>query len=194
MAARRQKTATPTVTDRDRGYAKLMGRAGVTPSSGGKKAGLGGLGKASMKGRGIFGQRRVVKVGIQGSDAVEMVEGDDITTVVLAAVHEFGRLDGTIPERSFIRATVDTNRTKYAILIKRLARLVLFGELTDRKALQIIGERVASDIKAAFERGLSPDLAESTKASKEQAGKPPPYKPVLDTGHLKNSITYVVTP
>ena len=193
MAAIRQKGSKPTITDRDRGYRKLMRRAGVTPSSSGKKGALGGLGKASLKGGGIFGQRRVVKVGIQGAEATETVEGDDITTVVLAAVHEFGRLDGTIPERSFIRATVDRNRAKYVALIKRLARLVLFGKLTDKKALAIIGERVASDIKAAFEQGLSPDLADSTKARKEREGKPPPYKPVLDTGHLKNSVTYVVT-
>ncbi len=169
MAARRKP-----LTDTDRGWKAMKKRLGVS-------------------GTGILGRRKIVKVGIQGADASEPAdENGVITTVVLAAVHEFGRLDGSIPERSFIRATVEKNRAEYIKLVRRLSRLVLLGKLTEKKALAIIGQQVMSDIQAAMEEGLEPGLAASTIRQKKRQGKKPPYKPLIDTGHLKNSVTYDV--
>lgn len=175
MATRRASSkAAGGVVDTDRGWKAMKKRLGVSGSS-------------------VLGRRKIVKVGIQGSDATEAAdENGVITTVVLAAVHEFGRLDGTIPERSFIRATVEKNRAGHIKLIRRLSRLVLLGKMTEEKALAIIGERVKSDIQAAMEDGLEPELAASTVRQKEREGKPPPHKPLIDTGHLKNAVTYDV--
>src|SRR5690606_4646959 len=73
-----------------------------------------------------------VAVGIQGEDATKTIkdENGEILQVVLAGVHEFGREDGSIPERSYIRATVDANRSRYRQLQKRLIGLVVEGKLT----------------------------------------------------------------
>lgn len=135
-----------------------------------------------------------VAVGIQGEDATKTIkdENGEILQVVLAGVHEFGREDGSIPERSYIRATVDANRSKYRQLQKRLIGLVVEGKLTPERALKIIGERVVADMRRTMDAGLKPDLAESTKKRRRTGDGPGGYKPLIDTGQLKNSITYAV--
>lgn len=145
----------------------------------------------------VRGPQPHVTVGIQGEDSGEIVdENGEITMVVLAGVHEFGREDGTIPSRSYIRATVDANREAYLALRKRLAGLVLAGKLTPKRALSLLGEKVKSDIQARMEAGLEPELAESTKRRRIQgeaeADGSRVFKPLIDTGDLKRSITYQV--
>lgn len=139
----------------------------------------------------------VVAIGIQGEDAGKVAdENGEITMVVLGGVHEFGREDGTIPSRSYIRSTVDNRKVEYAQLQKRLAGLVISGKLDVKRALGLLGEKVKSDIQGAMERGLEPPLAPSTIKGRIQ-GKADAkgrrvFKPLIDTGQLKNSITYQV--
>lgn len=135
----------------------------------------------------------VVAVGIQGQDAGKTTdEHGEITMVVLGGVHEFGTQDQHIPSRSFIRWTVDDNKQKYEKLQARLLGLVLQGKLTVSRALGLLGQQVQSDIQRAFEQGLEPDLAESTKARRLQGDGSRVFKPLIDTGQLKQSITYEV--
>lgn len=145
----------------------------------------------------VRGPSPSVTVGIQGEDAGKVTdENGEITMVVLGGVHEFGREDGTIPSRSFIRSTVDANAEKYRALRKRLAGLVIAGKLDPKRALALLGEKVKSDIQGAMEAGLKPDLAESTKRARIQgeaeADGSRVFKPLIDTGDLKRSISYQV--
>lgn len=135
----------------------------------------------------------VVAVGVQGAEAAEIRDEQGVITgAVLAGVHEFGRQDGSIPERSFIRSTVDSNKKQYETLLGRMLRLTLEGKLTAQRALGLMGQRVQSDIQRSIEDGLKPDLAESTKRKRRQGDGTGVFKPLLDTGQLKQSITYEV--
>lgn len=135
-----------------------------------------------------------VAVGIQGADATKTIkdENGEILQVVLAGVHEFGREDGSIPERSYIRATVDAKREEYRTLQKRMIGLVVSGKLKPERALKLLGEKVVSDMRRTMDAGLKPDLAESTKRRRLQGDGSGVFKPLVDTGQLKNSITYAV--
>lgn len=134
-------------------------------------------------------EKKMVTVGIQGSEADEDHGG--ISNVRLAGVHEFGAEIQTsrgvikIPERSFIRSTVDDN-AGYKEPIAALAGKVLIGALTAGKALALLGEKVSSDMKRKIEKGIDPPNAQSTIDAKGSK------KPLIDTAQMKNSITYEV--
>lgn len=130
-------------------------------------------------------EHRVVSVGIQGEEAGEDHEG--LTNVELAAIHEWGTRDGHVPERSFIRSTIDENSAKYHDLAKRLLSMVIDGKKTTFEALSLLGLRVVADIRRTIQRGIPPPNAESTIRQKHSS------KPLIDKGQLINSITYKVT-
>jgi len=127
-----------------------------------------------------------VRVGIMGEAASEQHAKSDFSNVDVATVQEFGTLDGHIPERSHVRATIDENGATYHDLAKTLYRRVLEGELGLHQALGIFGTKVASDMKRKIQRGIDPPLAESTIRAKQSS------KPLIDTGQLIGSITYEV--
>lgn len=122
-----------------------------------------------------------VLVGIQGKNA--QIDRDGLTNVVLGMIHEFGTIDGNIPERSFIRATIDTNIDKYFKVTAKLSAKVVVGEMTEKRALEILGLLVVSDIQSFIEAGISPPLKPATIARKGSS------VPLIDTSVLKNSIT-----
>lgn len=126
----------------------------------------------------------VVVVGVQGEKERRGVGGP--TNAQLATWHEFGTLDGHIPERSFIRSTINEHSDKYRALVRRVAAGILIGRFTERQALSLVGEQVASDIKSRIEAGIPPPNAESTVAQKGSS------KPLIDTGQMRNAITYKI--
>ena len=99
---------------------------------------------------------------------------------------EYGTEDGHIPERSFLRATMDENARIYGRLAKALYGRVLVGALSVRTALDLFGLRVVADVKRRIQRGIPPLLSLVTIARKKSS------KPLIDTGQLINSITHEV--
>lgn len=132
-----------------------------------------------------------LKVGVVGSEAQNESEEGGITMARLAGVHEYGAVirvgDGEIiiPERSFIRSTIIKHKY-YSDEIVKLLRSVLRGNRIEEEALKLLGERVVADIKQNIAQGIDPPNAASTIAKKNSS------KPLIDTGRLRNSITYVV--
>ena len=145
--------------------------------------------------RGVVSSRpRAVRVGVQGDEAKEMNE-EGATMALLAAVHEYGTRDGRVPERAPIRTALNQHEGKYNALIARLARLVYIDRtMTEDHALGLLGAQVSSDIMAGMEAGLSPDIAESTKADKKRRGKDGPHKPLIESGQFKDAYNYAVEP
>jgi hypothetical protein len=115
--------------DRDRGYAKIRDEL--------KKAGHGGA---------------YVKVGLLG-EAKDRREGDPVGTVGLGVIHEFGSDAANIPERSFLRRTVDTQREAWFGLQRQLAGLIYDGRLTIERALGLLGAKAMADVKATITEG-----------------------------------------
>lgn len=137
--------------------------------------------------------RPVVAVGVQGKEAQEIRdENGVINGAVLAGVHEFGTRDGRIPSRSYMRATIDKMRQEISKTQERMFDLLLQGKLDVKKALGLLGQKVQQAFQKAIEDGLEPPLAESTKKRRRQGDGSGIFKPLLDTGQLRNSITWEI--
>ena len=126
-----------------------------------------------------------VTVGVQGSDAGTS-RGPGFNNATLAAVHEFGSADGTIPQRSFLRATTDRERALITRMLTRAAREgAVKGDI--KRQLGIVGEKVRSEVIRTIDQSIGlKALASSTIRAKGST------KPLIDTGILKGSITWEV--
>ena len=138
-----------------------------------------------------------VKVGVQGADASELKTistptGEDtapITVVEIANFHEFGL--GNNPERSFLRATIDEKRSVYFGITRILRDEIIRGRKTVAEALAILGEKIKSDVQQRITEGIPPALSSMTLEHKTVNGRVGDV-PLIDTGQLRQSITYVV--
>lgn len=123
----------------------------------------------------------VILVGIQGEQA--SADNGGITNANLGAIHEFGAPEAGIPQRSFLRSTIDRNNKKYLKLMeKQAARLSIGKGIKD--GLELIGEIAVADVRKTFTQsiGLAP-LKDATIRSKGSS------KPLIDTATLLGSIT-----
>lgn len=131
-----------------------------------------------------------VRVGVL-DDATKNVEPGDapskLSLLEVAAQHEFGAPAAGIPQRSFIRATVDEKRADIGRLQLALAKQVLAGKLTPDQALEQMGAKVAAWCQTRIAEGISPALQPETVRRKGSS------TPLIDTGQLRSSITYRVT-
>lgn len=150
--------------------------------------------KAIMRQADIAARRGpVVAVGVQGKEAQEIRDEEGVINgAVLAGVHEFGRQDKSIPARSFMRSTIDRMAPEIRKTQDRMFDLLLQGKLDAKKALGLLGQQIQQGMQKAIEDGLEPELAESTKKRRRQGDGSGVFKPLLDTGQMKNSITYEV--
>ena len=157
--------STTKVTDTDRGAGDLVKRL-----------------------RALAKSTRRVKVGILSDAPKKAREGGAgrYSLLEVAIVHEFGAPAANIPQRSFIRATIDERAADIARLQLVVAQRVAMGEITEEQGLSQIGAKVASWIKARIADGIAPPLAESTVRRKKST------KPLVDTGQLRSAITHAV--
>lgn len=126
-------------------------------------------------------QNTVLDVGVFGSAAPR--QGGGLTNPEIAMVHEFGSPVANIPERSFLRSTMDTNRAKYTKEIQRIATKIFDGK-TAYAAMNLLGMRAANDVKNTIRAHVPPPLQPETVARKGSS------TPLIDTGQVINSITW----
>lgn len=105
---------------------------------------------------------------------------------MLAAVHEFG--NSHVPERSFLRATVDGNRARYGRLLREAAHKIVHRRAKPVNALSKVGRTVVFDVQRRISSRIDPPNAPSTIAAKGSD------VPLVDTGRLRASIDFEVTP
>lgn len=133
---------------------------------------------------------------------------DGANQVLIASVQEFGSSDGRIPERSFLRSTVDEKSSEYSALLTKLVGRVVDGKITPNQALDRLGLKVESDVKRKIVAIQEPPNAASTiRQKKKKAGKKVKNiklvtgadgtesetgNPLIDTGQLRQSITYEI--
>lgn len=111
---------------------------------------------------------------------------DGAPIAVIAAVQEFGSADGRIPERSFLRVPLRQNVEDFRAVWRALIPKVVRGELTMHQVMSQIGAKAAGVSQEAIESGIGPANAPSTVARKGSS------KPLIDSGALRQSITYIV--
>lgn len=126
--------------------------------------------------------KKKVYVGLpQGSGGYDTGE----TVVGVGVANEFGTR--RIPERSFLRVPLAANKDRINNAFKRQMPAVLRGDITFDKLLETIGQLGAGISQEAISAGISPANAPSTIA-KKGSGK----NTLIDTGNLREKITYVV--
>jgi len=134
--------------------------------------------------RGVDDAAPGIYVGVRSGQGAEQVEGGDLTLAGLAAVHEFGSPAQGIPERSFLRSTVDAGALDYSgELVDALSR-GLDGKGDLRAAAAKLGARMAGDVQQRIADRIAPDLKPATVAAKV-AGRD---VPLVDTGRLRQAI------
>lgn len=153
--------ATPRVVDRDRGYRRILRNL-----------------------RRLSGVDAAVFVGIRAGVAPA---ADGTSMALIAAVNEFGSSDGHVPERSFLRSTIDENRPAYMKLLERATgRAVDKGRGAMKRELGLVGARVAADVQRKIVALKDPANAPSTIAAKGSSN------PLVDLGRLRQSISFEV--
>jgi hypothetical protein len=133
-------------------------------------------------------------VGVQGQQAAAAHhKAARMTVADLAVVHEFGAVIRTrhgseivIPQRSFIRATIDEYAPKLQRTASALGQGVLMGKFMTRQALELLGQQGTGLIKQRIADRIAPRNADSTIARKKSS------TPLVDTGQLRGSITHRV--
>lgn len=143
--------------------------------------GKGGL-KGLQKRMEALGLQRV-KVGVPGT----ATEADGTKIAMIAAVHEFGRPDLGIPERPFLRGSILASRQKYIKMAKRGAKKVAEGVMDSGTVYRLIGAEAVGNVQEYIRNADFVPLKPATIKRKGSS------KPLIDTGQLRQSITYVVT-
>lgn len=121
-------------------------------------------------------------VGLQGREGRAKSGDGDATLAEVGTSNEFGTQAG-VPERSFLRSTVDAGTPKYLKLMRGVARAAVDGKTTIRKGIGLVGEIVVGDVKQAIANGIPPPNAESTIVAKGSS------TPLVNFGQLRGGIT-----
>lgn len=123
------------------------------------------------------------------------VPGDPTFTYAeLAYVNEFGSQAAGVPQRSFIRSAFDGQRAAIEKLAAQAARAVVSGKVKAQAAVALLGEWGVAQVRAGMVRGIAPPLAPATLAKRKriQSGKRGRDVPLIDTGRLRQAVTYDV--
>lgn len=110
----------------------------------------------------------------------------DLSMHELGMVHEYGSPTRNIPARPFIGPPIADNVDKYKKIMRKQASRLLFRRTSLNNALSIVGEVAKSDIQKYM---LSASFTPLSAATIEQKGS---SKPLIDTGQMRNAITYEV--
>ena len=124
-----------------------------------------------------------VEVGVPAS-----ASGDKgVSLALIAAVHEFGSLDGRIPQRSFLRPAIEKNLEAFKRITFDSLVKVAEGRMPLSTAFGRLGQAAVSAVKTEMTTGSYVPLKPATIKRKGSS------RPLIDTGNLRQSITYVVT-
>lgn len=131
---------------------------------------------------------RGVRVGILADEPKRSREPETsgLSLVEVALIHEFGAPAAGIPQRSFLRATIDEHAPDIRRLILAVAARALDGAITPAQALDQIGSKVAGWVQTRIDQGIAPPLKPETIARKGSS------KPLVNVGQLKAAITWKV--
>jgi hypothetical protein len=127
--------------------------------------------------RQLAGEQVSVLVGVNGDTDSDMV--------VIAAANEYGTDDGHVPERSYLRDTVDNGAEQVLDDLQQAVQATLGGADLDAE-LGKVGEAWVGKIKTAIRDKSDPPNADSTVEAKGTDN------PLIDQGRLRNSISWTL--
>lgn len=137
----------------------------------------------------LAGSPLSVLVGVSGKTHSDMV--------VIAASNEFGTENGHIPERSYLRSTVDSGASEILGDLQDAVDAVLKGGDLDTE-LGRVGEKWVGKVKLKISSNIPPPNATVMVGGEPKVRKSVGYvdpggaKTLIDTGRLRNSITWEI--
>jgi phage gpG-like protein len=115
-----------------------------------------------------------------------------INNAALAYIHNFGSPSGNIPARPFMEPGIKDNTDKIVPYLEAAAREAVLGNASGvTKNLTAAGITAATGIKMKIQTGPFIPLKPSTIAQRQRRGRMG-TRPLIDTGQLRNAITFVV--
>lgn len=124
-----------------------------------------------------------VSVGIHANEGAQSEAGSAVTVLDVAIWNEFGL---GVDERSFLRAWVDENASVNAEKLRKAMISVVRGQKTLEQELELIGLSFQGGIQKKIASGVMPQNRQSTIDKKGSS------TPLIDTGQLRQSITFLV--
>ncbi len=112
-------------------------------------------------------------------------DGDGLTVAEVGEIHELGL---GAPPRPWLRPVVDGRSSFVKDRLKRVAQGVAFGKVTAQQGMNLLGQELVNAIRARIRAGISPELAESTKARKGDNKD----TPLIHTAQFIGAITHKV--
>lgn len=109
---------------------------------------------------------------------------DGTPVAEIAAIQEFGAPAANIPPRPFFRNMIKEHEAEWGPTISKLLQRTNFDP---RRTLSLLGEVIVGDLKQSITDTNAPPLAPATIRRKGFD------KPLVDTAHMQNSVTYRVT-
>lgn len=106
------------------------------------------------------------------------------SVAMIAAIQEYGAPSRNIPPRPFFRNMIAAKAREWPAAIANLLRQ---NNMDAVRALDIAGAAIAGQLRQSIQDTNAPPLAPSTIRRKGFS------KPLIDTGHMFNSIDHEVT-
>ena len=130
--------------------------------------------------RALAGASRI-RIGVLGSETYP----DGTSVAEVGEMHEFGL---GVPQRSWLRDFVDVNDGLIKADFRSIARAVEARRGTLLAGLTQLGAKIVAGIQVRIANQIPPALAESTLLRRRHGGT----VPLIDTGQLRSSISFVV--
>jgi hypothetical protein len=137
-----------------------------------------------------------VMVGVPAEEALRQPEPGEKSTPInnaaLAYIHENGAPEAKIPPRPFLKPAVAGMSDEIASRLNTIADAALNGRPEAvSKGFHALGLRAQAAVRNKINEGVPPPLSPVTikrRLAKGRTGT----KPLIDTGQLRNAITYVI--
>lgn len=124
-----------------------------------------------------------VEVGVQAGETTEDGKADLAT---VAAIQEFGTEE--IPSRPFTRESFDQNFNELDKFMQGVGDRIITNRISAEQGLNLVGQKMTGIIQKKIVDGPWTPNAPATIAQKGSD------RPLIDTGHLRQSIRHVVKP
>lgn len=124
----------------------------------------------------------------------ERKQGDPVTNAELLFIHTYGSPLNNIPARPVIEPAIAANKDAISELFKKAVKAFLDGDIDKAyEYVQLAGMKGQNVARAWFTdpRNGWPPNSPAVARAKEKKGSTDPH-PLIDTGELRKSITYVV--
>lgn len=132
-----------------------------------------------------------VLIGIPAT-TTERQDGEAINNATIGYIQERGSPVNNLPARPFLVPGVEKAQKAATDELKKGADEAMDGNAQGaEKALHRAGITASNSVKATINAGVPPALADSTLAARRRRGRTGEV-PLIDTGSLRNSITYVL--